>query len=103
MTPSTAPLPPMKQHSWERGIRDVEGRLGVMLFKRTNGGTHLTMVGTGFIASAKRIFAELDTELRRIQSRSRGELGSLTIGVHAWPSEGNMRASSSSITNDFQT
>jgi len=73
-------------------LRDIERRLGVVLFERTNGGTHLTTMGLEFIVSAQRILDEVDTELRRLKSRSRGELGLLTIGVHASPSAGNMRA-----------
>lgn len=73
-------------------MHEIEHRLGVVLFERTNGGTRLTMVGLEFIASAKRILDEVDTELRRLRSRSRGELGLLTIGVHASPSAGNTHA-----------
>jgi DNA-binding transcriptional LysR family regulator len=82
----------IRQSTLSRRLHEIERRLGVMLFERTNGGTRLTMVGLEFIASAKRILDEVDTELRRLRSRSRGELGLLTIGVHASPSAGNMHA-----------
>jgi DNA-binding transcriptional LysR family regulator len=49
-------------------------------------------VGLEFVASAKRILDDVDTELRRIKSRSRGELGLWAIGVHASPSAGHMHA-----------
>jgi DNA-binding transcriptional LysR family regulator len=62
------------------------------LFERTKGGTNLTTVGREFVASATRILDGVDTELRRIKSRSRGELGLSTIGVHASPSAGHMHA-----------
>ena len=75
-----------------RRLHEIERQLGVALFKRTNGGTSLTTVGLEFIASARRILEEVDTELQRLKSRSRGELGLLTIGVHASLSTGNMRA-----------
>jgi DNA-binding transcriptional LysR family regulator len=82
----------IRQSTLSRRLHEIERQLGVVLFERTNGGTHLTMVGLEFIASAKRILDDVDTELRRIRSRSRGELGLLTIGVHASPSAGNMHA-----------
>jgi len=82
----------IRQSTLSRRLRDIERRLGVVLFERTNGGTHLTAMGLEFIVSAQRILDEVDTELRRLKSRSRGELGLLTIGVHASPSAGNMRA-----------
>ena len=82
----------IRQSTLSRRLRDIERRLGVVLFERTNGGTHLTTMGLEFIVSAQRILDEVDTELRRLKSRSRGELDLLTIGVHASPSAGNMRA-----------
>ena len=49
-------------------------------------------MGLAFILSAERILDEVDAELRRLKSRNSGELGLLTIGVHASPSAGNMHA-----------
>lgn len=82
----------LRQSTLSRRLRDIERRLGVVLFERTNGGTRLTTMGSEFILSAQRILDEVDTELRRLKSRSGGELGLLTIGVHASPSAGNMHA-----------
>ena len=82
----------IRQSTLSRRLHEIERQLGVVLFERTNGGTHLTTVGLEFVASAKRILDDVDTELRRLRSRSRGELGLLTIGVHASPSAGNMHA-----------
>lgn len=73
----------VRQSTLSRRLRDMENCLGAALFERTNGGTHLTTVGLEFVTSAKRILNDVDTEFRRIKSRSRGELGLLTIGVHA--------------------
>lgn len=83
-------------------MRDIERRLGVVLFERTNGGTHLTAMGLEFIVSAQRILDEVDTELRRLKSRSRGELGLLTIGVHASPPPGTCGRRSSNIIGAFR-
>ncbi|MBU6358106.1 MAG: LysR family transcriptional regulator [Rhodospirillales bacterium] len=82
----------MRQSTLSRRLRDIECRLGVVLFERTSGGTRLTSMGLEFILSAERILDEVDAELRRLKSRSDGELGLLTIGVHASPSAGNMHA-----------
>jgi DNA-binding transcriptional LysR family regulator len=71
----------IRQSTLSRRLHEIERQLGVVLFERTNGGAHLATVGLEFIASAKRILDEVDTELRRIRSRSRGKLGLLTIGV----------------------
>jgi DNA-binding transcriptional LysR family regulator len=79
----------IRQSTLSRRLRDIERRLGVVLFERTNGGTRLTTMGLEFIVSAERLLDEVDTELRRLKSRSGGELGLLTIGVHASPSAGN--------------
>ncbi len=80
----------IRQSTLSRRLHEIERQLGVALFERTNGGTRLTTVGLEFVASAKRILDDVDTELQRLRSRSRGELGLLAIGVHASPSAGNM-------------
>jgi DNA-binding transcriptional LysR family regulator len=70
----------------------LEDRLGVTLFERTNGGTHLTIIGQEFAEAATRILEETETISARIKRHSRGETGRLTIGVHASLSAGNLRA-----------
>lgn len=80
----------IRQSTVSRRLHEIERQLGVLLFERTNGGTNLTTVRLEFVASAKRILDDVDTELRRIKSRSRGDLGLLTIDVQASPSAGNM-------------
>ena len=82
----------IRQSTLSRRLHEIERQLDVVLFERTKGGTNLTTVGREFVASATRILDGVDTELRRIKSRSRGELGLLTIGVHASPSAGHMHA-----------
>ena len=80
----------IRQSTLSRRLHEIERQLRVVLFERTNGGTRLTTVGLEFIASAKRILDDVDIELQRLRSRSRGELGLLAIGVQASPSAGNM-------------
>jgi len=67
----------IRQSTLSRRLHEIERQLGVVLFERTNGGTRLTTVGLEFVASAKRILDDVDTELQRLRSRSRGELGLL--------------------------
>ncbi len=82
----------IRQSTLSRRLHEIERQLGLVLFERTKGGTNLTTVGREFVLSAKRILDDVYTELRRLRSISRGELGLLTIGVHASPSAGNMHA-----------
>jgi DNA-binding transcriptional LysR family regulator len=70
----------------------MEGRLGVELFARTNGGTHPTEAGREFLEFASHILAETDSALRCLQTRSRGENGHLAIGIYASLATGNMYA-----------
>ena len=79
----------VRQSRLSRRLRDMESRLGAQLFERTNGGTRATVAGCEFLASARHILAEKDTALRKLQTRSRGENGRLTIGVYASLSTGN--------------
>ena len=64
----------IRQSTLSRRLHEIERQLDVVLFERTKGGTNLTTVGREFVASAMRILDGVDTELRRIKSRSRGEL-----------------------------
>lgn len=82
----------VRQSTLSRRLRDLEGRVGVTLFERTNGGTHLTIIGQEFVEAAKRILEETEAISARIKRYSRGENGRLTIGVHASLSTGNLRA-----------
>jgi DNA-binding transcriptional LysR family regulator len=81
----------IRQSTLSRRLRDLEHRLGAILFERTNGGTRPTIAGQEFIETARRIIEETDTALRRLKSRSRGENGQLTIGVYASLATGNLR------------
>lgn len=82
----------VQQSTLSRSLRAMESRLGAELFERTNGGTRPTTAGLEFLASARRIIAETDAAVRNLRTRSRGEMGKLTIGVYASPSAGNLHA-----------
>ncbi len=82
----------IRQSTLSRGLRDLEHRLGATLFERTNGGTRATTEGQEFLDDARHIVEQTETITARFKSRSRGESGRLTIGVHASISAGNLRA-----------
>lgn len=81
-----------RQSTLSRRLRDLEYRLGTPLFERSNGGTRPTRVGREFLESARRIVEETDTVCRLVKTKGRGEVGRLTIGVYAYLSTGNLRA-----------
>jgi DNA-binding transcriptional LysR family regulator len=82
----------IRQSTLSRSLRDLEFQLGATLFERTNGGSRPTVVGQEFLDAARRIVEETEAITARLRTRSRGESGRLTIGVHASLSAGNLRA-----------
>jgi DNA-binding transcriptional LysR family regulator len=82
----------IRQSTLSRALRNLEFQLGATLFERTNGGTRPTKAGQEFLDSAQRIVRETDTITARLKTRSSGESGRLSIGVHASLSAGNFRA-----------
>ncbi len=82
----------IRQSTLSRGLRDLEYKLGATLFERTNGGTRPTIEGQEFLDAARRIVEETEAITARLKTRSRGESGRLTVGVHASLSVGNLRA-----------
>ncbi|WP_027584259.1 LysR family transcriptional regulator [Bradyrhizobium sp. Ai1a-2] len=82
----------IKQSTLSRRLRILEYKLGVTLFKRTNGGTRPTIEGQEFLDAAQRIVDQTEAMTARVKNRSRGESGRLTIGIHTSLSAGNLRA-----------
>jgi DNA-binding transcriptional LysR family regulator len=82
----------IRQSTLSRRLRDLELRVGVILFERTNGGTRPTVASIEFFELARRILEDTDAALRNLRSRSRGENGRLTIGIYASLATGNMHA-----------
>jgi DNA-binding transcriptional LysR family regulator len=82
----------IRQSTLSRCLRSLEYKLDATLFDRTNGGTWPTMAGQEFLDAARRIVEETDAITVRLKTRSRGESGRLTIGIHASLSTGNLRA-----------
>ena len=82
----------VRQSTLSRRLRDLEQQLSATLFERTNGGTRLTMAGQEFLDAARRIIGDTEVMIARVKTRSRGESGRLTIGVHSSLSAGNLKA-----------
>lgn len=68
--------PPLSQR-----IRALEKKLKVELFDRTRRPLQLTAAGTIFLAEAQRALVTLDQAIIQAQRASRGEVGSLSIGI----------------------
>jgi DNA-binding transcriptional LysR family regulator len=82
----------IRQSTLSRRLRDLEYRLGTMLFERTNGGTRPTVAGMEFFELSRRILEDTETAVRNLKSRGRGETGRLTIGVYTSMATGNLQA-----------
>ena len=82
----------IRQSTLSRTLRALEDQLGAPLFKRTSGGTHPTQAGNEFLQSARIILDEVDSLAKRLRTRSRGESGRISIGIHSSLSAGNLRA-----------
>src|SRR5262249_15609155 len=80
----------IRQSTLSRRLRSMEAMLGVQLFERTNGGTRPTIEGLEFLEAAAQIIGGPESITARLKTRSRGESGRLTIGVHASLSAGNL-------------
>jgi DNA-binding transcriptional LysR family regulator len=82
----------IRQSTLSHGLHDLEFQLEATRFERTNGGTRPTVVGQEFLDAARHIVEETEAITARLRTRSRGESGRLTIGIHASLSAGNLRA-----------
>jgi DNA-binding transcriptional LysR family regulator len=82
----------IRQSTLSRRLRDLEARLGAVLFERTNGGTRPTIEGQEFLEAARRIIEQTEAITVRLKTRYRGESGRLTLGIHASLYAGNLRA-----------
>lgn len=63
-------------------IRELEARLGMLLFERTTGGAHLTANGEDFLVVAKRVLADLDSMENYAKATKAGRVGRLQIGFY---------------------
>ena len=79
------------QPTLSKRIRELEARLGVSLFQRSTAGTTLMPIGEEFVASARRILAEVDTIKARAGAARFGHFGRLGIGFYTSISSGLLR------------
>ncbi len=79
------------QPTLSKRIRELEGKLGVLLFERSPGGTELTAIGEEFVDSARRILTELEAMEARAKAGKRGDAGRLEIGFYTSLSTGALR------------
>lgn len=79
------------QPTLSKRIRELEGKLGVLLFERSTGGAELTPIGEEFVVSARRVLAELEAMETRAKAGKRGDAGRLEIGFYTSLSTGALR------------
>ena len=79
------------QPTLSKRIRELESKLGVLLFERSTGGAELTPIGREFVVSARRVLAELDAMESRAKAGQRGDAGRLEIGFYTSLSTGALR------------
>lgn len=82
----------VRQSTLSRCLRELEDKLGITLFERSNSGTRPTLAGREFLVAAQHITNEVDVIAKRFRNYSQGKGGKLTIGVQASLSAGNLRA-----------
>jgi DNA-binding transcriptional LysR family regulator len=70
------------QPTLSKRIRELEDRLGVLLFERSTGGAYLTTEGEDFVAGARRVLAELDRMENHAKAAKVGDAGRLDIGFY---------------------
>ena len=79
------------QPTLSKRVRELEDRLGVLLFERSTGGAELTPIGEDFAISARRVLAELEAMETRAKAGRRGDAGRLEIGFYTSLSTGALR------------
>jgi len=70
------------QPTLSKRIRELEERLGILLFERSTGGAQLTANGEDFLVVAKRVLADLDSMENYAKATKAGDAGRLHIGFY---------------------
>lgn len=83
----------VKQSTLSRCIRQMEDRLGVVVFERSSGGVRLTAAGADILRTSRHLVEGLDHMMATAKAAGRGEAGRLAIGFYTSLSAGNLRAS----------
>lgn len=71
----------VSQAQLSKRIRDLESDLGAILFHRTTRSVEPTEVGIEILAEARQVLGHLDAMEARVRSHTRGERGTLVLGV----------------------
>jgi DNA-binding transcriptional LysR family regulator len=80
------------QSKLSRYVRQLEGRIGIIVFERSSGGARATEAGLDFLRMARSILEQMDTLVTTARAAGRGEAGRLAIGFYTSLSAGNLRA-----------
>lgn len=70
------------QPTLSKRIRELEDRLGVVLFERSTSGAHLTVNGEDFVVRARHVLTELQEMEHRAKAGKAGTTGRLEIGFY---------------------
>jgi DNA-binding transcriptional LysR family regulator len=82
----------IRQSKLSRCVRQLEERIGMIVFDRSSGGARATQAGRDFLRMARSILEQMDTLTASAHSAGRGEAGRLAIGFYTSLSAGNFRA-----------
>jgi DNA-binding transcriptional LysR family regulator len=82
----------IRQSKLSRCVRQLEERLGMIVFDRSSGGARATQAGRDFLRMARSILEQMDTLTASAHSAGRGETGRLAIGFYTSLPAGNLRA-----------
>ena len=82
----------LQQSTLSRCIRQLEERIGVVVFERSSGGVRVTEAGRNFLRMARSVLEQMDTLMASAHNAGRGEPGRLAIGFYTSLSTGNLRA-----------
>ncbi|RKE68208.1 DNA-binding transcriptional LysR family regulator [Pseudorhodoplanes sinuspersici] len=78
------------QPTLSKRIRELEDRLGMLLFERSSGGAQITANGEDFLIIARRVLADLDGMESYAKMTNAGNAGRLNIGFYT-PLAGPLR------------
>lgn len=70
------------QPTLSKRIRELEDRLGILLFERSTGGAQLTANGEDFLVIAKRVLADIEVMITNAKTANSGHTGRLHIGFY---------------------
>lgn len=76
----------VSQPPLSRQIRDLEGELGVLLFKRTAKAINLTEAGKVFLLEARAVLRRTDEAIDVVKAAASGKTGRVRLGYAASPS-----------------